>query len=105
MLAVFETGGKQYKVAVGDRISVERLPGDQGADIVFDKLLLISHDDKVHVGQPWLDGATVHATVEDQGREKKVLVFKHMQRNRYNRRYGHRQPYTTVKITDIKMNA
>lgn len=105
MLAVFETGGKQYKVAVGDLIHVERLPGDEGAEVVFDKLLMVSQDDKVHVGQPWLEGSTVHATVMDQGREKKVLVFKHKQRARYNRRYGHRQPYTAVKITDIKLNA
>lgn len=103
MLAVFETGGKQYKVAAGDEIRVEQLPGSVGADVVFDRLLLVSKDAEVHVGQPVLEGATIHATITAQGLAKKVLVFKHKQRQRYNRRYGHRQPYTRVRINEIKL--
>ena len=103
MLAVFETGGKQYKVTVGDEVNVEMLPGDPGATVVFDKLVMVSRDEEILVGKPWIDGATVHAEILEQDKEKKVLILKHKQRKRYNKHYGHRQPFTRVKITEIKV--
>ena len=119
MFAVFETGGKQYRVTVGDEIQIEKLPGDLGAEVVFDRLLMVSRDSDVRVGQPVIDGATVHGTITEQALPKKarlalgsqrrtglgpkVRVFKHKQRQRYNKTYGHRQPFTRVKITDIRI--
>lgn len=101
MYAVIATGGKQYRVSEGDRLRVETLKGDIGQKIVFEKVLMIGGDDAAKVGTPTLEGATVEAEIEDHNREKKIVVFKFKRRKNYRKKYGHRQPYTALKITKI----
>jgi len=102
MYAVVATGGKQYKVAEGDILRVEKINGEVGTDVAFDKVLLLSDGENVKVGQPEVDGATVHGQIVDQGKNKKILVFKSKRRKRYRRKLGHRQPYTAVRIDRIE---
>jgi large subunit ribosomal protein L21 len=99
--AVIETGGKQYRVAVGDTLSIEKLPVEPGADITFDRVLMIGGDGSARVGTPLLAGATVQAQVEQQYRGPKIVVFKYKPKKRYRRRTGHRQSLTRVAITAI----
>lgn len=101
MYAVIATGGKQYRVSEGDRLRVETLEGDVGQKIVFDKVLMVGGDDAAKVGTPTLKGVTVEAEIEDHNRAKKIVVFKFKRRKNYRRKYGHRQPYTALKITRI----
>ncbi len=98
--AVIQTGGKQYRVTQGDVLRVEKLAGDVGAAVTFDKVLLIGGD-AVQVGTPLVKGASVAAQIVAQGRDKKIIVFKFRRRKNYVRRNGHRQNYTAVKIADI----
>lgn len=100
MYAVIKTGGKQYRVSEGDRIRVEKLPGEVGSDITFDEVLMLGGE-KVAVGTPRVDGASVKATIVAQDRAKKVIVFKYKRRKGYRRKYGHRQPFTELKITGV----
>ncbi|HJL18743.1 MAG TPA: 50S ribosomal protein L21 [Sandaracinaceae bacterium LLY-WYZ-13_1] len=100
MYAVIKTGGKQYRVSEGDRIRVEKLPGDVGSEISFDEVLMVGGDE-VSVGLPTVDGASVKAKIVAQDRAKKVVVFKFKRRKGYRRKYGHRQPYTEVQITGV----
>ncbi len=100
MYAVIKTGGKQYRVAQGDRIRVEKLPGDVGAAVTFDEVLMLGGE-KVAVGKPTVDGASVSAKIVAQDRAKKVIVFKYKRRKGYRRKYGHRQPYTELEITGV----
>ncbi len=102
MIAVFETGGKQYKVAVGDRLRVERLKAAGDGEVSFDKVLLLMENGDVRPGTPYLDGAAVKARVVSHGKHRKVIVFKHKPRKGYNRKKGHRQPYTEIEITAIE---
>ena len=102
MYAVVATGGKQYKVAEGETLRVEKLNGDVGAEVAFDKVLLFSDGESVKIGQPVLEGATVHGHIVDQNKAKKILVFKYKRRKRYRRKQGHRQMYTEVKIDKIE---
>ncbi|MFC1924473.1 50S ribosomal protein L21 [Chloroflexota bacterium] len=99
--AVIETGGKQYKVTPGQVIQVERLPVEKGSQVKLDRVLLVADQDKVQVGRPVLEGATV--TAEALGEEKgdKVIVFKYKPKVRYRRKKGHRQLYTNLAIKDI----
>jgi len=99
-LAVIETGGKQYKVSPGDMLKIEKLPGDhkKGDKISFDKVLLLDDGKKTEFGTPYIKGATVEAEFEEAGRSKKVTVIKFKRKTRYKRKYGHRQPYSKVKI-------
>ena len=97
MYAVIKTGGKQYKVASGDVIKVEKLAGDEGSEVIFNEVLAL--DDTV--GTPLVSGASVKATVLKQARDAKVIVFKKKRRQNYRRKNGHRQSITIVKITDI----
>ncbi|GAB3457283.1 50S ribosomal protein L21 [Insolitispirillum peregrinum] len=97
MFAVIKTGGKQYKVAMDDVIAIEKLPGDAGAAITFDEVLMVG--DKI--GAPLLSGASVTAQVIDQFKTDKVIVFKKKRRQNYRRKNGHRQQMTLVKITAI----
>ena len=95
MFAIIETGGKQYKVSEGDVLYVEKLNAEAESEVVFDKVLMANGK----VGSPYLEGATVKATVEKQGRAKKIIVFKYKSKKNYHKKQGHRQPYTKVKIT------
>ena len=99
--AIIETGGKQYRVAVGDTLSVEKLPVEPGAGITFDRVLMVRGDGSAKVGTPLVAGATVEAKVADQYRGPKIVVFKYKPKKRYRRRTGHRQALTRVAITAI----
>src|SRR5687767_10077806 len=103
MYAVIETGGKQYRVEPGKTIVVEKLAGDEGAQVVFDRVLLVSGGDGsgVNIGKPVVSGAKVTGQIVEQGRGDKLVVFKFRRRKNYVRRNGHRQDYTAVKIADI----
>jgi large subunit ribosomal protein L21 len=101
MYAVIHTGGKQYKVAPGENLRIEKIVGDKGTKVSFDKVLLIGGD-AVKVGKPYIDGAKVNAEIVVQDRAKKIIVFKLRRRKNYRRKYGHRQPFTEIKITGIE---
>lgn len=101
MYAVIETGGKQYKVAEGDVIFVEKLDVEEGAEVTFDKVLMAGEGSDVKVGAPTVDGASVKATVLKNGKVKKVVVFKMKRKKNYRRKKGHRQPFTKVQITAV----
>ena len=101
MFAVIKTGGKQYRVAAGDIISVERLAGEPGAHIDLDSVLAIGEGAKVTVGKPFVEGAAVAAEVLEQNRTDKIVIFKKKRRQNYRRTRGHRQDMTLLKITDI----
>lgn len=101
MYAVVETGGKQYRVAVGDKLKVEKLDVEEGANIQLDRVLMVCNDGKVEVGTPVLDGTAVGATVLTQGRDEKIKVFKFKRRTKYRRTQGHRQAFTRLEITSI----
>ncbi|MFD2681430.1 50S ribosomal protein L21 [Bacillus seohaeanensis] len=100
MYAIIETGGKQIKVEAGQEIYIEKLNSVEGDTVTFDKVLFVGGDD-VKVGSPLVEGATVTAKVEKQGRAKKLVVFKYKAKKNYRRKQGHRQPYTKVVIDKI----
>ena len=100
MHAIIETGGKQYKVAEGDVLFIEKLPAEAGETIVFDKVLAVLGDN-AKIGTPVVSGATVDASVVKNGKGKKVIVFKYKPKKGYRRHQGHRQPYTKVQINKI----
>ncbi len=100
MYAIIATGGKQYKVAEGDVIRVEKLDVEAGAEYVFDQVLAIGGDELV-IGQPTVEGASVKATVVGQARAKKVIVYKYKRKTGYHKKNGHRQAYTELKIDSI----
>jgi large subunit ribosomal protein L21 len=102
MYAVVSTGGKQYKVSEGDVLRVEKIAGDVGDDVSFDRVLLVSDGEELTVGQPVVEKAAVKGRIVEQGKAKKILVFKYKRRKRYRRKQGHRQPYTAVKIDSIE---
>lgn len=99
--AVIETGGKQYRVSVGDTFTVERLTGDAGSEITIDRVLLLGGDGSTRIGTPVVDGATVTATIDEHLRGDKIVVFKFKKRKRYRRTQGHRQELTRLTITGI----
>jgi large subunit ribosomal protein L21 len=99
--AIIETGGKQYRVAVGDRLSIEKLPSEAGAEFTFERVLMVGGDGAPRVGTPVIAGASVSATIEEQYRGTKIVVFKYKPKKRYRRRTGHRQALTRVAITAI----
>jgi len=103
MEAVIATGGKQYRVAEGQVISVEKLPGDKGAEVAFDSVLLVNKDGEIIVSPDKLKRAKVSGQVVSQGRGKKVMVVKFKRRKNYRRNRGHRQSATTVRITKIEV--
>lgn len=100
MYAVIETGGKQYKVEQGDVVFIEKLDVQEGETVTFDKVLIVGGDD-VKVGAPYVDGASVTATVAKNGKAKKIIVYKYKPKKHYHKKQGHRQPYTKVEITAI----
>jgi large subunit ribosomal protein L21 len=101
MYAVIKTGGKQYRVAPGEKLKVEQIPADVGAEVVLDQVLLVGEGDSVRLGQPTLAGASVKATVLAHGRGEKVRIFKMRRRKHYQKHQGHRQGYTELKIESI----
>jgi large subunit ribosomal protein L21 len=101
MYAVIRSGGKQYKVAPGEKLKVEYLPADVGAELVLDQVLMVGEGDAIRVGQPMVAGATVKATVLGHGRHDKVTIFKMRRRKNYRKHQGHRQNYTELQIESI----
>lgn len=101
MQAIIVTGGKQYKVAQGDTLFIEKLEAEAGAEITFDQVLAILNEDKATFGVPTVEGASVVATVVKNGKGKKIRVFKYNPKKGYRKRQGHRQPYTKVQISAI----
>jgi len=102
MYAIVKTGGKQYKVAEGDTIFVEKLEVGEGETVVFDQVLTVVNDASVKVGRPMVDGAKVTGKVMAHGKGKKILVFKYKAKSNYRKRQGHRQPFTKVVIEKIE---
>lgn len=102
MYAVVKTGGKQYKVEEGDILRVEKLPGEVGSPVTFDDVLLFSDGDQLAIGQAVLENVSVRGHIVEQGKSKKIIVFKYKRRQRYRRKQGHRQPFTAVKIDSIQ---
>jgi large subunit ribosomal protein L21 len=102
--AVIQTGGKQYKVAVGDVLKIEKLSGDhtKGDTIVFDKVLMVDDGHDTTIGTPFIEGAKVEAVFEGAGRNKTIDVIKYKQKSRYFKKNGHRQPYFKIKISAVK---
>ncbi|MEO0466576.1 MAG: 50S ribosomal protein L21 [Pseudomonadota bacterium] len=101
MFAVIKTGGKQYKVAEGDEIIIEKLTGDAGSDVTFNEVLMLGEEGDVKVGAPIVSGASVVGEIAEQRKGNKVLIVKKRQRSTYRRKKGHRQLETVVKITSI----
>jgi len=101
MYAIIRTGGKQYQVVAGDTVRVEKLKGEVGDTVEINDVLLVANGDAVQVGQPLVDGAKVIAKIAEQGREKKILVFKKKKRKGYQVKNGHRQQYTALTIEEI----
>jgi large subunit ribosomal protein L21 len=101
MYAVIKTGGKQYRVAAGEKLKVEQIPADIGAQLVLDQVLMVGEGDSVQLGKPVLTGATVSATVLAHGRGEKVTIFKMRRRKHYQKHQGHRQGYTELRIDSI----
>ena len=105
MYAVISSGGKQYRVAEGETLRVEKLEGGAGSKVTFGPLLFADDGGGVQIGQPTVKGVTVEAEIVDQGLAKKIIIFKYKRRKSYRRKQGHRQPYTALKITAIRAGA
>ena len=101
MYAVVNTGGKQYKVQQGEIFRVEKIPGDVGNPVTFDRVLMFSDGENVSIGQPVLENVAVEGHIVEQGKAKKILVFKYKRRKRYRRKQGHRQEFTAIQIDSI----
>lgn len=101
MYAVIKTGGKQYKVAAGEKIKVEQMPADVGQEVTLDQVLAVGNGDQLKVGAPLVSGVTVKATVLAHGRHDKVKIFKMRRRKHYQKHQGHRQNYTELRIDTI----
>jgi large subunit ribosomal protein L21 len=101
MYAVVATGGKQYRVEPGETLRVEKLSGEKGDTVVLDQILMFSDGENVRIGRPKLENVTVQAKIVEQGKYRKILVFKSKRRKGYKRSLGHRQPYTALRIDSI----
>ena len=101
MYAMVEIKGKQYRADEGAVLRVDRVDGETGDVLEFDSVLMVRSDDGVKVGTPYVDGASVKAVLEDQGRAKKIKVLKFKRRKNYSRKYGHRQAFTTIRVKEI----
>ena len=101
MYAVISTGGKQYRVSEGSVLRVEKLDGAAGDKVEFDKVLLVGEGQDVKIGTPFVKGGKVEATVQSQGRGRKIDVIKFKRRKNYHRQHGHRQAYTEIRVTGI----
>ena len=105
MYAIVSSGGKQYKVQKGEILRVEKISGDIGASVSFDKVLMFSNGENVNIGQPVLENVAVNGHIVEQGKAKKIIVFKYKRRKGYRRKQGHRQQYTAVEIDNIAQNS
>ncbi|MEA3436229.1 MAG: 50S ribosomal protein L21 [Thermodesulfobacteriota bacterium] len=103
MYAIVDSGGKQYKVKEGEVLKVEKLAGKVGDSVSFDRILMFSDGDNVNIGTPLLEDAAVSGHIVEQGKAKKIIVFKYKRRKRYRRKRGHRQQFTAVKVDSIKI--
>lgn len=103
MYAVFKTGGKQYKVTEGLNIKVEKLEGQPGSKVTLPEVLLVGGEGGPRIGTPMVKGVSVSAEIVGQGKDKKILVYRKKRRKGYEKKYGHRQPYTELKITKINV--
>ncbi len=104
MLAIIKTGGKQYKIAPGDKIKIEKIDKKEGSEITFKEVLLVEKNRKTEIGTPFVKGAKVVGKVLSQGKGKKVIVFKYKPKTRYRKKAGHRQFFTEVEITKIEIS-
>ena len=102
MYAVLNSGGKQYKVQKGEVLKVEKISGDVGSSVTFDRVLMFSDGENVSIGQPVLDSVSVEGHIVEQGKARKIIVFKYKRRKRFRRKNGHRQQFTAVLIDSIK---
>lgn len=102
MYAIVETGGKQYKVTPGKTVRIEKIDGERGETCVFDRVLAVSNDGEIKFGTPYVEGATIKGTIVQQGKARKILVFKYKAKSNYRRRHGHRQHFTEVRIDSIE---
>ncbi|RLB43765.1 MAG: 50S ribosomal protein L21 [Deltaproteobacteria bacterium] len=102
MYAVIQTGGKQYRVEPGDQIHIEKIPGQSGQEVTFDKVLLASDGNEVKVGRPYVEGTKVVGRIIRQDKGRKIIVFKYKRRKNYKRKKGHRQHISLVKIERIE---
>jgi len=101
LFAIIQTGGKQYRVAPGDILRVERLTGERGDEVLLDQVLLVADRDTIKVGRPLVTGARVVGEIVRQGQAKKIIVFKKKRRKNYRRKQGHRQLYTALQVKEI----
>lgn len=101
MYAVIRTGGKQYRIQVGEKLKVEQIEAERGSELVLDQVLMVADGDKISMGNPLVEGATVSAKVLDQGRRDKIRIFKMRRRKHYQKHQGHRQNFTEIQITGI----
>lgn len=102
--AIVATGGKQHKVSPGQSIDVDQIPGEEGTSVELDKVLLIADGENLTIGKPLVDGARVKATIAQQARKRKIIVFKYKNKIRYRRKRGHKQHYTRLTIDQIEAN-
>ena len=101
MYAVIRTGGKQYRIQVGEKLKVEQIEAQSGSELILDQVLMVADGEKISMGDPIVEGATVSATVLGQGRHDKIRIFKMRRRKHYQKHQGHRQNYTEIQITGI----
>lgn len=101
MYAVIRTGGKQYRIQVGEKLKVEQIEAESGSELILDQVLMVADGEKISMGKPLVEGATVSATVLGQGRHDKIRIFKMRRRKHYQKHQGHRQNFTEIQITGI----
>jgi len=101
MYAIFRSGGRQYEAHPGQVVKVEKIPGEVGENVTLDEVLLFSDGEKLQVGRPLIEGVAVSATIIEQGRLPKIVIFKHKRRKDYRKRQGHRQAYTAMRVENI----
>ncbi|MBU4316279.1 MAG: 50S ribosomal protein L21 [Proteobacteria bacterium] len=103
MYAIVHTGGKQYRLMEGETLRLEKLVGDVGSEVTFDRVMMVSDGENLTMGRPLLENVSVRGHIVEQGKAKKIIVFKYKRRKGYRRKQGHRQFFTTVKIDKIEM--